>query len=726
MGKTSDRRNRIYFRIISWFLVLLFFALIEIVLRLFSYGSDVHLFVKPLSESKSDYLKVNPDVGEKYFTRFEATSGTNDMFLKQKPDDGFRIFLLGSSTLYGYPYGTNLMASRILHKRLQDAYPDRTIEVVNTSITAINSYTLKDYIPQVLKYEPDAVLIYAGHNEYYGAFGVGSNERLSKYTWIMSAHFKLMNLRVYQLMRSAIGGASGRFTGGQDSQEKGTLMKRIVRDEEIVFQGEKYLAGMDQFRNNMSFILKKAGKKGVPVFISELVGNVRDLPPFGSEGTGKDNAEQVYEEALKTLSGGDTLMARSLFYRAKDLDPIRFRASEELNHLIGELAGDYDAHLIPAKEWFSSSSEGALIGNNLLTEHVHPNIDGQFLLADVFYTSIVSSGLIHGQADAHDSRSAEYYRRNWAYTELDSLMAIYQIENLKSDWPFAPLENEVSFRDTFQVHGIMDSLAFSILTDPEANIRTIHLNYAEFLEDEGELSRALKEYEALIYMNPYFSEYFNRAANCLLKMNDLYAAENYLLESVRYGENYFAFSLLAELETIKQNYSGAISYYNKALELAEGNRGEEEEDLKILISDIRRKLTDLKKQADRPLDGRNFPYLNYIPQDIEGIYTRAISILESDMDSARILFQECLKINDCPLVNFQIGNILYKQRDLQALDFYNKAYDAFASDPNFLVRYCVVNKLGGNREKALGIYNELLKISPGHPELSNLKKTLDK
>ncbi|MDA3892051.1 MAG: hypothetical protein PF517_10355 [Salinivirgaceae bacterium] len=111
-------------------------------------------------ESLNLGYSVNPLIGKKYFNKFDATKGTNDIFLKKKPENGFRIFLMGSSSLVSFPYEKNLMASRILHKRLQDAYPDKEIEVVNTAITAINSITFNDYIKDIVKYEPDAILFY--------------------------------------------------------------------------------------------------------------------------------------------------------------------------------------------------------------------------------------------------------------------------------------------------------------------------------------------------------------------------------------------------------------------------------------------------------------------------------------------------------------------------------------------------------------------------------------
>ncbi len=40
----------------------------------------------------------------------------------------------------------------------------------------MNSYTFYDKIDDILKEDPDAILIYAGHNEFYGAPGIGSSK----------------------------------------------------------------------------------------------------------------------------------------------------------------------------------------------------------------------------------------------------------------------------------------------------------------------------------------------------------------------------------------------------------------------------------------------------------------------------------------------------------------------------------------------------------------------
>ena len=713
----SKNNNRIFFKLLAILLSLFLIILIEVTLRLFSYGTNMHLFVKHSVEQYEDYYRINPLVGEKYFNRFEATSGTNDIFLKRKPENGFRIFLMGSSTLYGFPYDRNLMASRILHKRLQDAYPDKTIEVVNTASTAINSITLKDYIHQILKHDPDAILFYAGHNEFYGAFGVGSNEMMSKSSFLRAAHFKLINLRVYQLMRSIINRITKQVEIKTEADAKETLMKGIVKDKDIVYKGAKYNLGIRQFQSNLSYILNEANNDDIPVFLSDLVSNIKDLHPFGNIAEENLSAEITYREANSTLSGGDTLLAKELFYRAKDLDPIRFRASEEINQIIDSLAEQSGVFFIPAKEWFSNASVGALIGNSLLTEHVHPNIEGQFVLADAFYTTIVESGLIEAAPNPLTTKTRGYYRRNWGFTILDSLVGVYKIEQLKSYWPFNPLDTEVSFRDTFKTSGLVDSLAFTILTNPDADIKALHVLLGDIYEKNKQLHLACKEYEALIRINPYRSDYYNKAANCLLKLNDLYAAEKYLKKSVTYVETKFAYSLLGEIEYIKHNYNGAIDAYKSALELADKDVDN--------MNEIRDKLSDLGNTGAEPIQSHEFEYSKYVPYNIELNYSKAQHHFNTNIDSSLYYLSLCLETNDCPLVNLFIGNILYQKQDKRVLYYYNKAYDGYSKDPSFLLNLFVANLVNNDKPRARIVLDEIIEIDPLFSEIPRLEAILN-
>lgn len=732
----GNEKNKASFIILAILLPFFLLGIAEVALRVSSYGADMHLFINHNIEKYKNYYMVNPHVGEKYFSRFEATSGTNDIFLKQKPKNGFRIFLMGSSTLVGYPYDRNLMASRILHQRLQDGYPDKTIEVINTAFTAINSITLKDFIHQILKHEPDAILIYAGHNEFYGAFGIGSNETMSKSPLTRAIHFELMNFRIYQLMRSAIGGISKKIksgTAGMD--EKGTLMKRIVKDKDIIYKGEKYNIGINQFQNNLSDLLAESNKNGVPVFLSDLVSNIKDLPPFGDIPQVDQSAAAKYKEALKTLSNGDAQKAKDLFYEAKDLDPIRFRASEDINQIIYGLVKQKKAIFIPAKQWFENASPGQLIGNNLISEHLHPNIEGQFVLADAFYAKIVESGLIASNTNPLTEKTKVYYRHNWGYTALDSLVGEYKVKQLKSYWPFTSLNTDITFRDTFKTSGMIDSLAFTMITNPNSNIASLHSFLGDYYENHNQIYLAYREFESLVRINPYRSDYYNRVANCLLKLNDLYSAEKYLNQSIKFIETYFAYSILGEIESVKHNYKGAVLDYQLALKLAEEEKINTKDRIPLLIDlcksyrlnndsesaeEIINELSKLGYKGSIPAQSGNFEYSKYVPWNIEQTFQKAVSYYGTNVDSTFYYLSLCIKTNDCPLVNFYMGNILYQKKDIKVLQYYNKAYDAYRKDPNFLVRYCLANMANKDKIKAKAILRELIDVDPNYTDIHKL------
>ena len=153
----------------------LFFVLLELGLRLAGFGQSYPLFV-PVSEAP-DYLRANPDVVRRFVV---AQKNVPDVairpvpFLAHKRTGSYRIFVQGGSTAAGYPYGYGASPAGMLQQRLRQTFPQRDIEVITTAMTAVNSYTLLDFSKEIIAQQPDAVVIYAGHNEYLGLLGVGS------------------------------------------------------------------------------------------------------------------------------------------------------------------------------------------------------------------------------------------------------------------------------------------------------------------------------------------------------------------------------------------------------------------------------------------------------------------------------------------------------------------------------------------------------------------------
>ncbi len=88
-------------------------------LRLFGYGENYELFHKVISENNIEYYEMNSDISKKYFknTGFRSDN-QSDLFLKNKSDSTFRIFVQGASTVVGFPFYKNGSFPRILKHRL--------------------------------------------------------------------------------------------------------------------------------------------------------------------------------------------------------------------------------------------------------------------------------------------------------------------------------------------------------------------------------------------------------------------------------------------------------------------------------------------------------------------------------------------------------------------------------------------------------------------------------
>ncbi len=89
-----------------------------------------------------------------------------DSFAAKKPDGGKRIFVLGGSTVQGRPYATETAFSTWLRLRLQANSPNAAIEVVNCGGVSYASYRVAKILDEVLKHQPDAIVLYTGHNEF--------------------------------------------------------------------------------------------------------------------------------------------------------------------------------------------------------------------------------------------------------------------------------------------------------------------------------------------------------------------------------------------------------------------------------------------------------------------------------------------------------------------------------------------------------------------------------
>ncbi len=311
-------------------------ALLELGLRMAGYGSGYPLFV-PIKEAQQ-YLVMNTEMARRYFRRTpRSPTGLHDVFLAQKDSSTYRIFVQGGSSAAGYPYYYGGAFSRMLEQRLQQTYPARNVEVVNTAVAAVNSHALLDRVGEILQHQPDAVLLYVGHNEYYGALGVASTESFGRSRRVVQLYLRLERLRLVQALASLLQGAPT-MPAEADSR---TLMERMVGQQRIVYGSARYRQGLSQFRGNLRAILRRYEAKGVAVFVATVACNERGHAPFiGGPSQGESAWDVQMELAAELVRRGDTDEALEVVEESLGVEPlaatghfIRAQILERAGHL---------------------------------------------------------------------------------------------------------------------------------------------------------------------------------------------------------------------------------------------------------------------------------------------------------------------------------------------------------------------------------------------------------
>jgi lysophospholipase L1-like esterase len=463
-------KNKPWYWAIAISLPFVFFGGIEGVLRISSYGVDYPLFIE--NPANSNYLLPRPDIVKRYFAanaNIPSVTMEANFLLKDKPQNGYRLFVQGGSTAAGFPYGLGASLAGMLDKRLKATLPEHNVEVVNTALAAVNSYTVLDLTDEIIAQQPDAVLVYLGHNEYLGILGVGSNYTAANSHASTLLFLKLRTLRIFQLLQNSYTALRSESAPlSNEATNPRTFMAKVAKHKDIPLDSALYKAGLEQFSDNLNLILNKYQQAGIPVYLSTIASNLLDQKPFSSSPLDTDTANAIQQikialtkqDQQKSLALAQQLtskvnslhsamahfelgrlyaqmqkqaQAKLHLTLARDLDGLRFRAPSAVNAIIRAAATKFNGViLVETEAYLSQHSPLGLIGNNVMLEHLHPNVKGYFLLADSFYQALAKHSTL---ADWHTVDISQA----WAERPLipaEEYSGFAKILQLMNDYPF--------------------------------------------------------------------------------------------------------------------------------------------------------------------------------------------------------------------------------------------------------------------------------------------------
>ena len=176
------------------------------------------------------------------------------------------------------------------------------------------------------------------------------------------------------------------------------------------------------------------------------------------------------------FENGFYIQADSLYRLAKDLDGLRFRASEAVNKIIEKLSQDFNVKHVKTDSVFCAASPHGIIGDNLMTDHLHPNMAGYLLMGEAYYDAMVEKNLLPKnqkpvlQSAVQDSLT----RVNFVFSDLDSLIGNSRILLLKNDWPFVDKSKKKSRDELFQPKSYLDSINMQVVINNKLSWANVH------------------------------------------------------------------------------------------------------------------------------------------------------------------------------------------------------------------------------------------------------------
>ena len=395
----------------------------------------------------------------------------------QKPAGTYRIFVLGESAAMGDPdpaYGF----SRYLEVMLRERFPGTKVEVVNTGSVAINSHVVLRIAQQLADQRPDLFIIYSGNNEVVGPYGPG--------TVLTSSGMSIPVIRSNIFLRST---RVGQLVSKLGTQKKTWQGMEMFLDKQVRANSPLMQQVYANYERNLRDTIAVARAAGAQVIVATAATNLEDCAPFASlhrDGIKPEEANEwsslvqrgseleaarSFSEALELYRSaakidneyaelefriarclknlGDTKSANEHFQRARDLDTLRFRADTRINDINRFVPAAYTGvALVDTESLFSSASPDAIVGSDLVYEHVHMTPLGSYLFARAIYGQVAGKLASSLVADAPSETECE---RMLALTAYDRSRIAQEMLRRIQRAPFTQQLNHLEQVQRFQL-----------------------------------------------------------------------------------------------------------------------------------------------------------------------------------------------------------------------------------------------------------------------------------
>jgi tetratricopeptide (TPR) repeat protein len=604
-------------RLLTMILVPLFvLGVAELGLRLAGYGYDTRFFSQIRIQGQ-DYYVPNDEFGYRFFPPAIAREPTPQRMAVTKPPNTYRIFVFGESAALGDP-DSSYGAWRYLQVLLRERSPETKFEVICVAMTAIDSDVILPIARECARREGDLWIIYMGNNEMVGPFGGGTvfGSRAPGVD-LIRADLAIKTTRIGQLLNSLT-----QLWERPSSAPKTWQGLEMFKGHQLRYDDPDRLRAYENFKENLEDILRAGRNARVPIILSTVGCNLKDCAPFASlhattlREIQKAQWNEVYQEGIALESAGKFPEALDKYAQAGAIDPeyaelhfragrcqlavtnndqalrefelarnydaLAFRADTRIDQTIKESA---DAHagqcvyFLDAARMLAQDSSEQIPGNELFYEHVHLNLEGNYLLARAFAEQTVK--LLPKSIVAHDKggwASKEFCERRLAVSSWDRLRVWQDVLSRLSGPPYTgQLTHANSIRLCEEEIGELKATV-----DSESPAQTqqlyeqalavspadgqLYWNFAQYLAARGKLAQATEELQHVCRLMPQMPGLYYIAGKLLIPQGKIDEAEAYFSRTLAIRNNYVpALNGLGQILENRQKTGEALACFRRAL-----------------------------------------------------------------------------------------------------------------------------------------------------------------
>jgi tetratricopeptide (TPR) repeat protein len=417
------------------------------------------------------YREINRKYLEPFFPAGSAMVPElkNTLLRPAKAPNSLRVLCLGESSMFGVPFALAATIPALVRKQLRHLYPDLDIEVVNLAASAINTNVVREMVPQYLSLAPDLVLIYAGHNEFYGPDGIGASWIERKVPGLTPWKYRVRRLPIMIALQRTIARLSSKKTDGE-----GNLMRQVSGGAEVALDNPEAQRVFQQFHENLRDIVHSFRQRDIPVIVGEISSNLM-FPPFapgspmhpdpfpGAVASGRfalaeslltkglsidsTNAYYLYWRGCLSLAQEDSGTAVRFLERARDHDLLKFRAPGRINDIIHQVGREESIPVLPIDSLLRARSPHGITDSMFFLEHLHPTFAGYDQIARMYVQAIVDRHLVRS---SHPPAATllPFHPDSLSVPWLDLGCGALGMRSMTSRWPFRDMPRRRDALDT--------------------------------------------------------------------------------------------------------------------------------------------------------------------------------------------------------------------------------------------------------------------------------------